>query len=126
MRQLETALKKLQDAADSNDMRPIWQYQKKIRMTNMNNQAIIKKKDGSDCQGIEETTTRWGDGRGGNFSKEQDENKPQIPHITEQDWGQLFRTSRRHSTNQRKPTAHENDEEKPRNRRMAEPSIYRR
>ena len=44
MRQLEKSLKKLQDAADDNDMRPIWQHQKKIRMTNMNSQAIIKKK----------------------------------------------------------------------------------
>ena len=42
-RQLETSLKKLQEAAGNNDMKPIWQYQRKIRMANTNIQAIIKK-----------------------------------------------------------------------------------
>ena len=31
-RQLEVTLQKLQDAADNNDMQPIWQYQSKLRM----------------------------------------------------------------------------------------------
>ena len=44
--QLETSLKKLQAAAGDNDMKPIWQYQKKIRMANANNQAIIKRRAG--------------------------------------------------------------------------------
>ena len=46
--------KKIQEAADSNDMHPIWKYQSRIRMNNTNNQAIIKKTDGTDCQGMEE------------------------------------------------------------------------
>ena len=64
--------KKLQDAADNNDMKPIWQYQRKVRTINTNSQATIKKKDGTDCQGIEETIKRWEEGWAKeNFSKEQ-------------------------------------------------------
>ena len=59
MRQMGNALQKLQEAADNNDMQPIWKYQSRIRMNNTNNQAIIKKKDGTDCQGTEETLARW-------------------------------------------------------------------
>ena len=71
-RQQENSLKKLQEAADNNDMKPIWQYQRKVRIINTNSQATIKKKDGTDCQGIEETIKRWEEGWAKeNFSKEQ-------------------------------------------------------
>ena len=43
-RQLENSLKKLQEAAGNNDMKPIWQYQRKIRIINTNSQATIRKK----------------------------------------------------------------------------------
>merc|ERR1712105_519867 len=89
-RQLENSLRKLQEAADNNDMGPIWQYQRKIRMTNTNNQAIIKKEDGTDCQGIEETIKRWEEWAKKNFSKEQEELIPKISHITEQEWEKKF------------------------------------
>ena len=53
-------------------MKPIWQYQRKVRIINTNSQATIKKKDGTDCQGIEETIKRWEEGWAKeNFSKEQ-------------------------------------------------------
>ena len=52
MRQLEDSLQELQEAADNNDMQPIWKYQSRLRMNTMNNQASIKKKDGEECQGM--------------------------------------------------------------------------
>jgi len=87
MRQLENALQKLQEAADNNDMQPIWKYQSRIRMSNANNQAIIKKKDGTDCQGMGEMLTRWEEWTKECFSKEQSELKPKISYIAEQEWG---------------------------------------
>ena len=42
--QLEVALQKLQEAANNNDMQPIWKYQRNIRMKTTNNQSIIKEK----------------------------------------------------------------------------------
>ena len=84
-RQLESSLKKLQDAADNNDMKPIWQYQRKVRTINTNSQATIKKKDGTDCQGMEETIKRWEEWAKENFSKEQKELKPKISYISEQE-----------------------------------------
>ena len=71
-------------------MGPIWQYQRKIRMANTSNQAIIKKEDGTDCQGIEETIKRWEEWTKKNFSKEQEELIPKISHITEQEWEKKF------------------------------------
>ena len=53
-RQLEASLRKLQEE-DNNDMNPIWNYQSKLRMSTMNNQVAIKKKDGTECQRMEET-----------------------------------------------------------------------
>ena len=43
-RQLEASLQKLQEAANNNDMQPIWKYQSNIRMNTMQSQEIIKKK----------------------------------------------------------------------------------
>ena len=40
MRQLESPIQELQEAAENNDMQPIWKYQSRLRM---NNQAAIKK-----------------------------------------------------------------------------------
>ena len=86
MRQLGNSLQKLQEAADNNNMQPIWMYQSKIRMNTMNNQAIIKKKDGTDCQGMEEMLRRWEEWAKECFSKEQTELKPKITYIAEQEW----------------------------------------
>ena len=71
-------------------MKPIWQYQRKVRTINTNSQATIKKKDGTDCQGMEETIKRWEEWAKENFSKEQKELKPKIPYISEQEWGKNF------------------------------------
>ena len=48
-RQLEASLQKLQEAANNNDMRPIWKYQSNIRMNTMRTQSSIEKKDGKDA-----------------------------------------------------------------------------
>ena len=52
-RQLEATLKKLQAASDNNDMKPIWNYQRNIRMKATGNQAIIKDRNGEECQGMQ-------------------------------------------------------------------------
>ena len=83
-------MQKLQEAADNNDMQPIWKYQSRIRMNNTNNQAIIKKTDGAECQGMEEMLARWGEWTKEFFSKEQTELKPNISYIAEQEWGNNF------------------------------------
>ena len=124
-RQLENSLKKLQEAADNNDMRPIWQYRRKIRMTNTNSQAIIKKKDGTDCQRIEETIKRWEERARENFSKERKELIPKISRITEQGWGKNFIEPAEdiQQIRVRELNTNENDEKTPGNRRMAEQTI---
>ena len=43
-RKLEESLKKLQEAADNNDMLPIWDFQIKLRMNKTKNRVEIKKK----------------------------------------------------------------------------------
>ena len=45
-----------------------------------------KEKDGSECQGMEEMIKRWEEWTKENFSKEQDELKPQISCIPEPEW----------------------------------------
>ena len=45
-RQLEAALKKLQEAADNNDMQPIWGFQNKLRMGKTANHVAIKNRTG--------------------------------------------------------------------------------
>ena len=52
-RQLEESLKNLQEAADSNDIQPIWDFQNKLRMGKTSNRVAIKKQDGAECQGME-------------------------------------------------------------------------
>ena len=126
-RQLENSLKKLQEAADNNDMKPIWQYQRKVRIINTNSQATIKKKDGTDCQGIEETIKRWEERTKENFSKEQKRTKTQNIIYTRTGMGKEFhRTPRGHTTNKRELNANKNDEKTPGDRRMAEQAVQRR
>ena len=55
-RQLEASLKKLQEAADNNDMKPIWQFQSKLRMATTTNRVAIKNKMGPNAK---EWEKRW-------------------------------------------------------------------
>ena len=87
-RQLEASLQKLQESANNNDMQPIWKYQSNIRMNTMHIQAIIKKKDGKECQGMREMLERWEEWAKECFIKEHKDLAPRIMHITEQRWEQ--------------------------------------
>ena len=58
-RQLEEPLKKLQQAADNNDMQPIWEFQSKLRTNKIASRASIKQQDGTERQGLDETLKRW-------------------------------------------------------------------
>ena len=60
-RQLEASLKKLQDAAGNNDTQSIWGFQSKLRMNKTASHVAIKKQDGAECQGLDETLKRWGE-----------------------------------------------------------------
>ena len=84
-RQLESSLKKLQEAADNNDAQPIWDLQNKLRMGKTANHVEIKKQDGTECQGMEETLKRWEEWAMECFTKRQDSLKPRIEHITEEE-----------------------------------------
>lgn len=92
-RQLEASLQKLQEAANNNDMQPIWKYQRNIRMNTMHSQAIIKKKDGKECEGMKEMLERWEEWTKECFSKEHKDLAPRIIHIAEQEWGKNFLTA---------------------------------
>ena len=59
-------------------------------MNNTNNQPIIKKKDGTECQGMDEMLERWEEWTKECFSKEKKELKPKITYIAEQEWGNNF------------------------------------
>ena len=48
-RQLEASLKKLQEAAGNNDMRPIWDLLNKLRMGKTSNDVAIKNKTGANA-----------------------------------------------------------------------------
>ena len=90
IRQLEATSQKLQEAAGNNDMHPIWKYQSRLRMTSTNNHIAIKKKDGTERQGLGETLTRWEEWAEECFSKEQKNLTPKIEHIREQEWEKPF------------------------------------
>ena len=59
-------------------------------MNNTKNQPIIKKKDGTERQGMGEMLKRWEEWTKERFSKEQNEMKPKITYIAEQEWGNNF------------------------------------
>ena len=67
-------------------MRPIWKYQINIRINTTHSQAIIKKKDGTECQGMTEMLERWEEWAKECFSKEHKDLAPRIMHITEKEW----------------------------------------
>ena len=60
---LEASLKKLQQAADNDDMQPIWEFQNKLRTNKAANHVAIKKQDGSECQWLDGTLKGGGNGR---------------------------------------------------------------
>ena len=71
-------------------MQPIWQYQSKLRMNSTNNHISIKKKDGTECQGMGETLERWEEWTKECFIKEQKSLTPNIEHIRGPEWGKPF------------------------------------
>ena len=50
-RQLEATLKNLQEAADNNDMHPIWEFQIRLRMNKTANHVAIKNKTAPNAKG---------------------------------------------------------------------------
>ena len=47
---IRSIAQKLQEAADNNDMRQIWDFQNKLRMGKTASHVEIKKQDGAECQ----------------------------------------------------------------------------
>ena len=79
-RKLEEALKKLQQAADNNDMRPLWKFESNLRMNKTANRVAIKKKGGSECHGLNETLKRSEEWAQECFVEGQARLKPQVGH----------------------------------------------
>ena len=49
-----------------------------------------KKQDGTECQGMGETLERWGEWAKECFLKEHNSRKPEIEHITYNEWGKAI------------------------------------
>ena len=89
MGKIEEASSKLQKEADQNDMPPIWNYQRKPRKTKSANNIAIKKQDGTERQGMQETMKRWGEWEDECFRKDKARLKPKIEQIPDQEWDKV-------------------------------------
>ena len=78
---------RLQEAADRNNMQPIWGYQRQHRENSKSKNIAIKKTDGTEFQWMTETMKRWEDWAEECFSKKSDQLTPEILHIQELELG---------------------------------------
>ena len=75
-RKIEEEADRLQKAADQNNMQPIWGFQRRLR-TNTNAWNIeIKKTDGTEFHGAQETMKRWGEWESECFRKNKNQLTP--------------------------------------------------
>jgi len=84
----EEEAKTLLDAAERNNYRPIWEYQSKLRYSPINNQkhTSIKNEDGTYTQNTKQTLGRWTQRIAQKFQIAPEKEKPNIDHITEEEW----------------------------------------
>jgi len=78
---------KLRKASEQMDMRPIWEYAKKIRTNNKHAQRPIKKQDGTHTHNTQEEIQRWKEWVKENFHINPEHITPEIMHIEEAEWG---------------------------------------
>ena len=68
-------------------MRPIWDYQSKLRTNNNTRNIAIEKTDGAERQGLNDMMKRWGEWTAECFRKHNDQLKPRIENIHDIEWG---------------------------------------
>jgi len=90
-RKYESEAKELIDAAKQNNMKPIWNYQRKLRSNPQSNQkhTPLRKDDGTYTQNTEQTMEQWAKWIKKQFQISPEQETPEIDHITEEDWGKI-------------------------------------
>jgi len=93
---IEQQASELQKAADNNDVKPLWGYQKRLKTTHNHNQnAPLYQKDGTETHGNQQSMKRWTEWAKQQFNKTQQATEDiQIDHISEQTWEKLEKQSK--------------------------------
>ena len=99
-RKLEEETGHLTEAAEKHNLKPIWEYRKKLRIVNTKKHTPLRKPDGTYTQNNEEILLQWTQWVHRNFHIP-GRQKPTTQHIGEDIWGQIHKntTPRKHNTN---------------------------
>jgi len=99
-RKIEQQAKELQNAADNNNMKPLWDYQKNLKKhKNKSKHTTMYTEEGTETHDTTQTLTRWTQWIQQHFSKPEQENKDiQIEHIDEQTWDEIEKTTKLNTT----------------------------
>ena len=90
-RKIEQQANELQKAADSNNMKPLWDYQKNLKKhKNKSKHTTMYTEEKTETQDTNQTLKRWTQWIQQHFSQTTQENKNiEIEHIKEQTWNEM-------------------------------------
>jgi len=99
-RKLDQQANELQQAADNNNMQPLWDYQKNLKKhRNKSKHTTMHTEEGTETHDANQTLKRWTQWIQQRFSQTTQENENiEIEHIKEQTWNEMENALKNNTT----------------------------